>query len=174
MDLILWRHAEAEDSTPDMDRQLTLKGKKQAEKIAAFLHRHLPENTRILVSPAARTRQTAAAYSEHYTLVHNIAPGASPHAVLQAARWPNGLSRPVQNPSDLNTKALSHEMQHNRDDTVLLVGHQPTLGAVAAELLGANEAYLSVKKGSIWWFSCRVRDGYTQTVLKLVLTPDFL
>lgn len=174
MDLILWRHAEAEDSTPDMDRQLTLKGKKQAEKIAAFLQQHLPENTRILVSPAARTRQTAAAYSEQYTLVPSIAPGASPHAVLQAARWPHGGLHPAQNASDLNVGISSHDLPHHRGETVLLVGHQPTLGAVAAELLGANGAYLSVKKGAIWWFSCRVRDGYTQTILKLVLTPDFL
>jgi len=150
MDLILWRHAEAQDSSPDMSRELTLKGKKQAEKIAAFLHQHLPPDARVLVSPATRTRQTVAAYTDLYTLVPSIAPGTSAHAVLQAARWPND------------------------DGTVLVVGHQPTLGAVAAQLLGSAEPSLSIKKGSLWWFTRRSRDDFAQTTLRLVITPDFL
>jgi phosphohistidine phosphatase len=150
MDIILWRHAEAEDSFPDMDRELTPKGQKQAEKIAAFLHQHLPADARVLVSPATRTRQTVAAYTEKYTLAPTIAPGASAHAVLQAARWPNA------------------------EDTVLIVGHQPTLGAVAALLLGSAEPSLSIKKGALWWFSRRAREDFTQTTLRLVITPDFL
>jgi phosphohistidine phosphatase len=150
MDIILWRHAEAEDSFPDMDRELTPKGQKQAEKIAAFLHQHLPADARVLVSPATRTRQTVAAYTEKYTLAPTIAPGASAHAVLQAARWPNA------------------------EDTVLIVGHQPTLGAVAALLLGSAEPSLSIRKGALWWFSRRAREDFTQTTLRLVITPDFL
>lgn len=150
MDIVLWRHAEAEDSSPDMDRALTLKGKKQAEKVAIFLQQHLPADTRILVSPATRTRQTVAALTEKYTLTPSIAPGASAHAILQAARWPNA------------------------DGTVLIVGHQPTLGAVAALLLGSAESSLSVKKGSLWWFTRRARDDFAQTSLRLVITPDFL
>lgn len=150
MDLILWRHAEAQDSTPDMSRELTLKGKKQAEKIAAFLHQHLPPDARVLVSPATRTRQTVAAYTEHYTLAPTIAPGTSAHTVLQATRWPND------------------------EGTVLVVGHQPTLGAVAALLLGSAEPSLSIKKGSLWWFTRRSRDDFAQTTLRLVITPDFL
>ena len=37
MDLILWRHAEAEAGEPDDGRALTSKGHKQAEKMAAWL-----------------------------------------------------------------------------------------------------------------------------------------
>lgn len=150
MDLILWRHAEAEDSSPDMDRVLTLKGKKQAEKVANFLRLHLPPETRILVSPATRTVQTASAFSEKFTLAPSISPGASAHAILQAARWPN------------------------QEGTVLIVGHQPTLGAVAALLLGSAESSLSIKKGSLWWFTRRARDDYAQTTLRAVITADFL
>lgn len=150
MDLILWRHAEAHDSSPDIARELTPKGRKQAEKIAAFLHLHLPADARILVSPATRTRQTVAAFTEQYTLAPTIAPGASAHAVLQAARWPKA------------------------EGTVLIVGHQPTLGAVAAQLLGSAEPSLSIKKGSLWWFSHRERDEFAQTTLRLVITPEFM
>jgi phosphohistidine phosphatase, SixA len=42
MELILWRHAEAEDGSPDLERELTGKGHKQAEKMAAFLRPRLP------------------------------------------------------------------------------------------------------------------------------------
>ncbi|MBI3480651.1 MAG: histidine phosphatase family protein [Nitrosomonadales bacterium] len=148
MDLILWRHAEAEDGTPDQARELTAKGVRQSLKVAAFLRQHLPGDHRILVSPTSRTRQTVAALSGKFTLAPTIAPGASAQAVLQAARWPDA------------------------GGTVLVVGHQPTLGEVAAQLLGCGDACLSIKKGAIWWFS--KREGSDQAVLRLVITPDFL
>ena len=60
MDLILWRHADAEPGEPDLDRPLTAKGVRQAERMAAWLDGHLPDGCRILVSrrtrPADRTR----------------------------------------------------------------------------------------------------------------------
>ena len=148
MDLILWRHAEAEDSAPDHARELTAKGFKQAGKVAAFLNQHLPDDHRILVSPATRTQQTIAALTGHFTLAPTIAPGASAEAVLHAARWPDA------------------------GGTVLVVGHQPTLGEVAARLLGCRDAILSIKKGAIWWFS--QREGSSQVTLRLVITPDLL
>lgn len=150
MDLILWRHAEAEDGAPDLERKLTSKGVKQAEKVAAFLRQHLPDDTRILVSPATRTQQTIAALTDHFTLAPTIAPGASAHAILQAARWPDA------------------------GGTVLVVGHQPTLGEVAARLLGCDDYSLSMKKGALWWFSHREREGEPQVTLRLVISPEFL
>ena len=148
--MILWRHAEAADGAPDHARKLTAKGVKQAEKIAAFLHQHLPDGTRILVSPAARTQQTAAALTNRFTLAPAIAPGASAQAVLQAAHWPAA------------------------GGTVLVVGHQPTLGEVAAQLLGCNDYALNIKKGALWWLSQREREGSAEVTLRLVIAPDFL
>jgi phosphohistidine phosphatase len=148
MDLILWRHAEAEDGSPDQARQLTSKGIKQARKVAAFLHQHLPDDHRILVSPSTRTQQTVAALTEHFTLAPTIAPGASAQDVLQAAHWPNAKG------------------------VVLVVGHQPTLGEVAAQLLGCKNSSLNIKKGTLWWFS--QREDSEQVTLRLVITPDFL
>lgn len=150
MDLILWRHAEAADGTPDHERELTAKGVKQAEKVAAFLHRHLPEHARILVSPATRTQQTAATLTNRFTLAPSIAPGASAQAVLQAAHWPDA------------------------DGAVLVVGHQPTLGEVAARLLGCNDPPLNIRKGALWWFTRRERDGSALVTLRLAIAPDFL
>jgi phosphohistidine phosphatase len=34
VDLIIWRHAEAEDGMPDLERRLTPKGRKQAVRVA--------------------------------------------------------------------------------------------------------------------------------------------
>ena len=149
MDLILWRHAEAEDGVPDLDRELTPRGVKQAEKVAALLHQYLPSDTRILVSPAKRTQQTIAALTDHFTLAPTIGPGAFAQAVLQAARWPDA------------------------GGTVLVVGHQPTLGEVAAQLLGSHGS-LSIKKGGLWWLSRREREGTAQTTLRLAIAPEFL
>ncbi len=64
MDLILWRHAEAHpqrDGQTDLERALTAKGERQAERMAEWLNRRLADSTRILVSPALRTQQTARA-----------------------------------------------------------------------------------------------------------------
>jgi len=56
MDLILWRHAEAEDlheggpqEGSDLHRSLTSRGEKQAARMAAWLDRQLPEGARIVV-----------------------------------------------------------------------------------------------------------------------------
>jgi len=148
MDLILWRHAEAEDGSPDNARVLTSKGQKQAAKTAAFLKPRLPDKLRVLVSPASRTIQTASALTEHFTLAPTIAPGASAQAVLQAARWPD------------------------EGGAVLIVGHQPTLGEVAAQVLGCDSGSFSVKKSAIWWLN--LREGSSLATLRLVIAPDFL
>ena len=64
MDLIVWRHAEAFEAEPgedDMNRVLTSRGKKQAERMAVWLESQLPQGTRILSSPAVRAEQTVRA-----------------------------------------------------------------------------------------------------------------
>ena len=150
MDLILWRHAEAEPGEPDLGRRLTSKGLKQAERMAAWLEPRLPDTTRILVSPAARTQQTALALGRKFKVVDEIAPGASAAVVLAAAGWPDGR------------------------ETVLVVGHQPTLGEVAATLLTGDAAGWSLRKGAVWWLSNRNRDGDSAVVLKLAIGPDLV
>ena len=77
MDLILWRHAEAEDGVPDGERALTKKGRKQAAALAAWLNERLPKRPRILVSPAVRAQQTAAALGQAFTTAREIGVGAS-------------------------------------------------------------------------------------------------
>ena len=63
MELILWRHADAEDGVPDEARRLTAKGRKQAEKMAAWLTARLPADCRVMVSPATRRARSRASTS---------------------------------------------------------------------------------------------------------------
>ncbi|MFZ2909256.1 MAG: histidine phosphatase family protein, partial [Candidatus Desulfobacillus denitrificans] len=52
--------------------------------------------------------------------------------------------------------------------------HQPTLGRVAALLLTGEAADWSVRKGALWWFTRRPRNGAEETVLRAVMAPDLV
>ena len=157
MDLILWRHAEAEvwpegdlRLNSDMDRFLTARGEKQAARMAAWLDRQLPERARIVVSPARRCEQTALALGRKYRLRPEIAPGSSPAKLLELVLWPLAKL------------------------PVLVIGHQPTLGQTISQLLGLQEGDCPIKKGALWWLRNRDRDGYSQTVVVTVQSPEVL
>jgi phosphohistidine phosphatase len=150
MDLILWRHAEAEDGKPDLERELTAKGRKQAQRVAEWLQQRLPDGYALIASPAARARQTAEALGRKFRVEAQIAPGASVAKLLQAAQWPDH-------------KGL-----------VILVGHQPDLGRAAAHLVGGAPGSWSVRKGGLWWLSNRMRDEEDQVVVRAVVSPDLL
>ena len=149
MDLILWRHAEAEDATPgqdDMSRRLTTRGAKQARKVARWLQEHRPDDLRILVSPSVRTRQTADALGVPYQLEPRIGPAAGVTDLIGASGWPNGSG------------------------AVMLVGHQPTLGQAAAFALGLGSGDWNIKKGALYWIT-RHKGSVT---LLAVVHPDMI
>jgi phosphohistidine phosphatase len=57
---------------------------------------------------------------------------------------------------------------------VLVVGHQPTLGEVAAFLLSGEEAPWSMRKGAVWWLTSRDRGAGAAVTLRAVIGPEFL
>lgn len=151
MDLILWRHAEALetlDPAEDLERALTPKGERQAQRMAAWLNQQLPSSAKVLASPARRAQQTAAALDRKLRTQAALAPDASVEALLHAVRWPEAK------------------------EPVLVVGHQPTLGLAAAYLLSGQPLAWSVRKGSVWWLRGRQREGGLQVVLHAVVSPD--
>jgi phosphohistidine phosphatase len=153
MDLILWRHSEAHDAEPgqvDMQRPLTVRGEKHAARMAQWLERQLPEGARIFSSPALRAEQTVRALGRKYKIRDALSPGALVEDLLETAGWPA-----ARNP-------------------VVLVGHQPILGLVAARLLQMGEGPCPIRKGAIWWLRSRQRDGLAQTVIMSVTAPDRL
>ena len=153
MDLIFWRHAEAEDWTEgcdDLARMLTSRGEKQAKRMAHWLDRQLPEGTRIISSPARRCEQTVMALDRKYKLRSELAPDTPVDALLAATGWPNGKS------------------------VVLVVGHQPSLGQAISLLVGLKQDSCPLRKGAAWWLRTRERDGDVQTIVVGVQSPELL
>jgi phosphohistidine phosphatase len=153
MDLILWRHAEAfemREVQDDLERALTPKGERQAQRMAGWLNRQLPQTTKVLASPARRCQQTAAALDRKVKTVADLAPDATVEALLHAARWPESR------------------------EPVLLVGHQPTLGLTAAYLLAGEPQPWTLRKAGVWWLRAREREGALQVVLHCAMTPDLV
>jgi phosphohistidine phosphatase len=150
VDLLLWRHADAEDGMPDAARALSRKGLKQAAQVAQWLKPRLPGDCLILASPAKRAQQTAQALDLPYTTERRLGTSADVADLIAAANWPK------------------------RPGTVIIVGHQPTLGQLAAWLLSGEQADWSIKKGALWWFSSRAIGESAQTALKAVVSPELL
>jgi phosphohistidine phosphatase len=151
MELILWRHADAEVGPADLKRELTEKGRRQANRVAKWLRPRLEGKWEILVSPAARARQTADALDLDYDVRLTLGPLDTEDALLREVGWPGG------------------------DHNVIVVGHQPTLGRVAAKFLTGQRGDLTMKKGSVWWFSSRLdgEAGQGETLLRAVIAPEF-
>jgi len=150
MDLILWRHAEAEEGSNDLERELTPKGHKQAARVAKWLLQRLPARFALVSSPAARAHQTALALGVPIKTAKGLAPGAAVSDILKAASWPDYRG------------------------TIVLVGHQPDLGRVAAYLVAGSQAGVSIRKGGLWWLTNRMRGEEAQVVVRSVLSPDLL
>lgn len=127
MDLILWRHADAEIGSPDSARKLTERGQLQARRVSLWLKPRLPMQCDVLVSPAERAQQTALALGVEFVTTPAVGMDASAADVVAAAGWPT------------------------HPGTVVVVGHQPTLGRVAAMLLSGTEADWEFAKGALWW-----------------------
>ncbi len=145
-ELLLWRHADAEDGMPDSGRALSKKGLKQARQVALWLKPRLPDGCLIIASPAKRAQQTAAALELPYDTDQRIGVHASVADIMAAAGWPR------------------------HKGAVLVVGHQPTLGRVAASLITGEQADWAIRKGALWWFSSRTGAA----ILRAVVSPDLL
>ena len=150
MDLILWRHAEAEEDGPDQERRLTSRGQKNAARVADWLLQRLPSTFSVLASPARRAQQTAESLGVRFKTSSALAPGASVAEILGAAEWPE------------------------RKGALVVVGHQPSLGQVAAYLVAGAREEWAIKKCGLWWLTHRLRDGQAQVVVRAVVAPDLL
>jgi phosphohistidine phosphatase len=150
MDLILWRHADAEEGERDLERKLTGKGRKQAARVAQWLLHRLPSKFTVICSPARRARETADALEARYKISDRLAPGAQVADLVEAAGWPK------------------------RKGVVILVGHQPDFGRAAAALVAGRPAEWSVKKGGLWWLESRARGGEARVVVRAVIAPELI
>lgn len=149
-DLILWRHADAEillHGQSDLDRALTKKGHKQARQMSAWLKKYLPKDTYVLVSPALRTRETVQYWGSTWQEDNRLAP-----------------ERPLQ--------PLTQLLADDSFASLMLVGHQPWIGELAAHSLGMPDGQLSIKKGAVWWL--RLPKSGPPYKLYSVQAPDLI
>ncbi len=128
MKLLLFRHGIAEDESldgTDDARRLTTEGVEKTAAVAAALARFVEPPKLILTSPKIRAVQTA-----------RIAAAA--------------FDRPVETLDllgDNDPNKIAHHVVDRPENSLMLVGHEPSFGA-AAELLchEAWEGYISLKK----------------------------
>ena len=125
--LILLRHAKSDwPDVPDRDRPLAKRGRRDAPRIGRWLHGHGYQPDVVVVSDAARTRQT-------WDLV---APelGGSPAVHFEPRAYAA---------SALTLLYLAQELPA-RYRTALLIGHNPGLSELATSLAGPPESTTAV------------------------------
>ncbi len=152
-ELILWRHAEAYDADTledDLERKLTDKGQRQAERVAHWLERNLPASHRVFTSEARRAHQTARHLGKKAKVLPALNPGSTPELVLAAVEW------------------------ERYAEPCVVVGHQPWLGGVVHRLLTGIDGEISVRKGALWWIARRSEGDRVGVVVRAVVSPDLL
>jgi phosphohistidine phosphatase len=152
-EIIFWRHAEAHDADEgqsDLERKLTVKGQRQAERVAFWLDRNLPTHCKVFVSEAKRAQQTARCLPRKHKTLAELNPEANAQGVLAAAGW--GL----------------------QSEPIIVIGHQPWMGECIHWLLMDAVAPLTVRKGAVWWLQSRTRDELTDVIVRAVITPELM
>ena len=134
MEIWLLRHAAAEDrasSGRDADRTLTEDGHRRARDVARGLAKLEPSISLVLTSPYARARQTAEAAARSLHLegkireTVNLEPHADPGDVLG-------------------------ELREEKAESVLLVGHEPHMGALLGRLVSGRAGLeIPMKKAAV-------------------------
>ena len=131
------RHAEAEErsaSGQDEDRGLTAAGLEQAKTVARGIAALAPSIAVVLTSPYLRARQTAEPVAEALGLSgarfsRALEPGSDPEAVLS-------------------------ELEEAGEESVLLVGHAPSLGRLLGRLVtGSPDGDIPLSKAGAAWVS---------------------
>ena len=117
MRLLLIRHADADPGKPDEFRRLNESGREQARALGEQLAANGVEPDALLTSPLLRARETGEAIAGELGCESEpndaLAPGATADAVRRAVE--------------------------GRGETVIVVGHQPDCGQIAAELGDGTE-----------------------------------
>ena len=157
MDLLLIRHAKAEDHghpRGDGARALTEKGQAQSRKIGAFLARENLVPDLVLSSPLVRARETA-------EIVCSTA-GADPPVIQN---WLGCGMRPSEALAELAAFASSVRR-------VAMVGHEPDFSSLVESLLGTQQGYVRVKKASV--ILLRIDPPRPGGVMEFIIWPKML
>ncbi len=152
-EIIFWRHAEAHDASEgqsDLERKLTVKGQRQAERVAFWLDRNLPQHCKVYVSEAKRAQQTARCLPRKHKALAELNPDARPQDVLAAVGW------------------------CIQTEPIVLIGHQPWIGECIHWLLMDGTAPFAIRKGAAWWLQSRAREAANEVIVRAVVTPELM
>jgi len=132
--VFLVRHAQADSDIPegldDAARPLTGKGRHAAEKHFQSLQKRMHGVDLILMSPLVRAVQTA----QILALVQDLDVPLRVHRSLLP---------------DLPVGSQERLLKEHRDDDLVLVGHNPSIPAMAAHLMALAQFPRSVPTGSV-------------------------
>lgn len=156
MQIYLLRHGIAEEGgagLPDSERALTAEGKKRLREVVGRTASTGVSPDLILSSPYRRAMETARIAAELFRHKHEI---LSTQALI-----------PPSAPSD-----VWQEIRIHKDSaSLLLVGHEPLFGMLAAYLLGTPELQVDFKKGAIVAIELSEVGLRPRGILKWMLTP---
>src|ERR1039457_1437749 len=133
MILYVLRHAEAvegSDMLQDEWRYLTENGRASVKKVSSLIVKYGPRPRLTITSPLTRAVQTAEISAEKAGIKKMV---VSSELLLPGA--------------DI-TALITHLKGCKDDKRVMLVGHEPQLGKLAAKLLGREDEVISLKKCS--------------------------
>jgi phosphohistidine phosphatase len=155
LEIHLLRHAHAGDplkwTGPDSQRPLSGKGRKQAERLGAFLEVHGIEPDAIVSSPKLRAQETA-------------------ELVAEALGMTVSLDDRLAGPLDLQTiEAIATEVGARAP---LLVGHDPDFSELLRELVGGDG--LEMKKGTLATIDAPRPLRASEGTLRWLLPPSLL
>lgn len=161
MQLLVVRHGIAEERNArrwpgDTQRPLSAQGLVRSRHAAAGLRRIAPRPLRVLVSPLARTRQTAA-------------------VLTQYAGWPQATPCSLLEPGHASAPLLAL-LARGRESCLAIIGHEPDLGRfIAACLPGSGRStVLELRKMGVALigFEGKARAGHG--TLEWLLAPKLL
>ena len=159
MQLYILRHGIAENVKPggsDPDRALTAEGKKKLREILRTVEKAGVAPELMISSPYVRAMETAVIAAEVLGYKHNV------------------LQTTVLIPST-DPKPVWEEIRiHRSAASLMLVGHEPLLSALAAYLLGAPSVSIDVKKGAIIRIDIETFGPHPRGVLKWMLVPKLV
>ncbi len=156
MRLYIMRHGPAEDFSVtgrDGDRKLTSSGRDRTRDVAKLLAANDEAPLRIFTSPLVRTRETA-------DIVAHVAGVAS--VVVANELAPGG-----------DSSTLARQIAAEDHDRVMMVGHEPDLGDLVAELVGRPPSQ-GMQKAMVVGIECTASQNELAFARLFVLDPKAL
>lgn len=156
MDIFLLRHGIAEDPKPaegDAGRALTPEGRRRLRDVLEVARRADVEPSLMVASPFRRAIETAEiaakvlGYKGAILRTKVLLPESSPEDVWQEIRG------------------------HRAEESILMAGHEPLFGSLAAYLLGDSSVRVDFKKGGLMKLTIDSFPPLPRAVLGWYLTP---